>query len=290
MTPANCASGRRSASGVQTGACDASGFCLVRTWCPLEAQRALPAGVAAGGGRGNNAAASNATTVVLFTGVPDVQVSLFISVQWVKFLSADGKTESWDSPTGRGSGSGGLFWTVGELLSLAGTSYDDVAAAGADVTLNFRFDCDWDLAQAKKLCMPELLAARIDPRGYNRAVALPAAFAGASPGYSARTLQRTTGINFRLQYSGQARQFDFDSTITTIGSLLYFLSLLGVVLDWMAPFLLPAHQRAAVAEATVDIVLLPPTQHAQETELRRRSGALAADADGHDAAPANGKV
>ena len=168
-----------------------------------------------------------------------------------------------------------------------------MAASGADVTLNFRFDCDWDLAQAKKACKPELLAARIDPRGYNRALALPTAFAGAAPGYSARTLQRTTGVYFRLQYSGQARQFDFDSTITTIGSLLYFLSLLGVVLDWMAPYLLPLNQRDAVAEATVDVVMLPPPQYAQETELKRRGGglvAVAAEGDGHDAAPANGKV
>ena len=87
MTAADCANGRRSVSGVQTGACDASGFCLLRTWCPLEAQpqRTQAAGAPAGHG---NSAASNATTVVSFTGVEDIQVSLFISVQWVKFLSA----------------------------------------------------------------------------------------------------------------------------------------------------------------------------------------------------------
>ena len=231
---------------------------------------------------------SNATTAVNFTGVADMQVSLFIAVRWVKFLSADGKTEEWESPSGRGE-PGATFYTVGELLVMAGTSIDEVAAAGADVTLNFRFDCDWDLVQAKKACRPDLLSARIDPRGYSRTLALPSPSlaANGSPFYTARTLQRTTGVYFRLQYSGQARQFDFDSTVTTIGALLYFLSLVGSALDLLAPWLVPQHLRAAIDAATVDEVQLhlldaPPPPPPRQCELRRRGAAVAAMTDGED--------
>ena len=275
----DCEEGRRSAYGVQTGACDASGFCMLRTWCPLDAPRG------GGGGRGGGAS-SNATTTVNLTGVGDMQVSLYIAVRWVKFLSSDGKTEQWESPAGRGD-PGAMFYTVSGLLDMAGVSYDDVAATGADVTLNFRFDCDWDLAQAKKACWPDLLSARIDPKGYSRTSALPspALDASGSPLYSARTLQRTTGILFRLQFSGQARQFDFDSTVTTVGALLYFLSLVGSALDWLAPWLLPRHLRAAVDAATVEEValhLLPPPPPPRQSELRRRGAVVAAMTDGED--------
>jgi hypothetical protein len=288
---------------VQTGACDASGFCLLRTWCPLEAPHAPSAGSAlTGRGSSSNTTSSNATSTLSLAGVSDLQVLLFIAVRWNKFLSSDGKTEAWESPSGRGA-AGSMFYTVGELLSWAGTTYDDVAATGADVTLNFRFDCDWDLAQAKTACRPDLLTARVDTRGLSRAVALPVVAAagggGGAPGYSARTLQRTTGLYFRLQFSGQARQFDFDSTVTTIGALLYFLSLVGAVTDWLAPWLLPRRHRAAVDAATVEVVQLPPLddasaaqqqQQPRESELLRRRGAavVAEEEGGLDAAPANG--
>ena len=159
----DCSEGRRSTYGVQTGACDASGFCMLRTWCPLDVPRFI-------GGRGG--ATSNATTTVSLSGAGDMQVSLYIAVRWVKFLSSDGRTEQWESPAGRGD-PGSMFYTVSGLLDMAGVSYGDVAATGADVTLNFRFDCDWDLAQAKQDCRPDLhRPARLQPHA-------GAAFAGA---------------------------------------------------------------------------------------------------------------
>ena len=74
--------------------------------------------------------------------------------------------------------------------------------------------------------------------------------------------------------------------MTTIGALLYFLSLVGSALDWLAPWLLPRHLRDAVDAATVDEVALhllpPPPPPPRQSELRRRGASVAAMADGED--------
>jgi hypothetical protein len=210
---------------VQTGGCDATArFCLVAGWCPPEApRRTAPNG-------------TNTTSLLLLSGAPAVQATVRISVQWMQFLASTGRAATWenfDGPSG-GRTPGVNVFSVADLLARAGVSYDDVAVSGAEVTLNFHFDCDWDLARAREACSPEVLATRIDRgRGYSTLRAVPWVRDDGGAGYAERTLVRMSGIHFQLQFSGQARQFDFGAPPHTP---LLCSDVLGTLLTTYAPF------------------------------------------------------
>lgn len=127
--------------------------------------------------------------------------------------------------------------------------------------MTFAFDCNWDLD--KRECLPTVSAQRIGDGGYNveiityRGIPLRSGVLPGNPGWNttwdgaARVLNTRFGISVRFAIIGQGRSFDVDSTLTQIGSLLWFISLVPVVIDILASYVLPKPVRDRFEEMTI---------------------------------------
>jgi len=139
------------------------------------------------------------------------------------------------------------FFTIGQILNGAFTSYDAVKLAGATIAVSLFWDCDLDFDMEK--CNPKITFIRVDDEavesfsvGYNFRYAnhyyLPDSN---SPGdfVEYRDLIKVFGIRFIFLINGRAGKFNIVPLIINIGAGLALLGVATIISDFIALILLP---------------------------------------------------
>lgn len=178
------------------------------------------------------------------------------------------------------------YFTVGELLSLAGTSYATIRDTGCTLAVTFLWDCFVD---ASDLCHPKLQVSRVDlnerRRGFGYQYAtyyapVPAAAGGAET----RDLYTVKGVRLLVSSIGKGRQISISEVILQISSGIALLWLAGFASDVLMLYVLPEkkHYRTYKQERTPDFSDLRnkiAEVEGEKKKLRDRKNRFAAKLD-----------
>jgi len=172
--------------------------------------------------------------------------------------------ESSDSSTTLGEGgSGGVaapdFYTVGELLSLAGTSYETIQATGCTLSVTFIWSCFTDNSAD---CVPQIQVTRMDMnemrKGFGYSYAhyyTPVAQSNPpDPSLRRRDLFKAKGVRLLITSLGEGKALSISVIMLQISSGIALLWLAGFAADFLMLHVLPEkkHYRTYKQERTPD--------------------------------------
>jgi len=173
---------------------------------------------------------------------------------------APGAAQTASSATSATIGSGGTpapdYYTVGELLSLAGTSYETVKRTGCTLSVNFLWKCFVDSTAA---CYPSIQVSRMDLNERRRGFSYQYAHyyrpvAKKDGGTETRDLYTVHGIRLLVSSRGEGRQTSISAIMLQISSAIALLWLSGYAADFLMLHVLPEkkHYRTYKQERTPD--------------------------------------
>jgi len=187
-------------------------------------------------------------------------------------------------------GSGGVappdYFTVGELLSLAGTSYETVKRTGCTIAVNFVWNCFVDSAQA---CVPSIEVSRLDLNERRRGFSYQYAHyyrpvSKADGGKETRDLYTVHGIRLLVTSMGSGHKTSLSAIMLQISSGIALLWLAGFAADFLMLHVLPEkkHYRTYKQERTPDFSDLRnkiAEVEGERKKLRERKNRFAAKLD-----------
>lgn len=212
-TDAGCSEGRVTLNGVDTGVCDVdSGYCRVKTWCPLDRV------VAAGGGNG--------TRMMELSGVENFTIFIRVNVFFPAWDKRTGNVRKSDTAATEGRN----LFLLRDLLQRASVPADrSTLQRGAVLRVRFTVNCDCDRPMDE--CTPGLEVFRVDHAGNE-----------VSYGYNyrehvflnntaTRLLRKKTGVLVEVQLAGRGRRFSIIALLTKVGAGLALLGVSRVLCD-----------------------------------------------------------
>jgi P2X purinoceptor 4 len=238
-----CLEGAVSRSGAQTGRCVPAlfslgdeemtrGACEVRGWCPGE---------------------PDADALAPLENVGNFTVFLRTDVRFPGMRDKFGRTFDVTNANGTEPTLGWNLFTLDEILTMGGVSYEDVKATGADLQMNIYYDCDLD--NALEACVPRMPfeVMRIDTadsslsHGYN--ARWLSAVKGDGPKASkgtkfdenadTRALVKASGPRIRVSITGVGRRFDLEQLTTVVGAGVALMGVATAVVDVLLLYVLP---------------------------------------------------
>lgn len=238
-----CREGAVSRSGAQTGRCVPASFslgdeemtrgaCEVRGWCPGE---------------------PDADALAPLENVGNFTVFLRTDVRFPGMRDKFGRTFDVTNANGTEPTLGWNLFTLDEILTMGGVSYEDVKATGADLQMNIYYDCDLD--NALEACVPRMPfeVMRIDTadsslsHGYN--ARWLSAVKGDGPKASkgtkfdenadTRALVKASGPRIRVSITGVGRRFDLEQLTTVVGAGVALMGVATAVVDVLLLYVLP---------------------------------------------------
>ena len=238
-----CREGAVSRSGAQTGRCVPAlfslgdeemtrGACEVRGWCPGE---------------------PDADALAPLENVGNFTVFLRTDVRFPGMRDKFGRTFDVTNANGTEPTLGWNLFTLDEILTMGGVSYEDVKATGADLQVNIYYDCDLD--NALEACVPRMPfeVMRIDTadsslsHGYN--ARWLSAVKGDGPKASkgtkfdenadTRALVKASGPRIRVSITGVGRRFDLEQLTTVVGAGVALMGVATAVVDVLLLYVLP---------------------------------------------------
>lgn len=238
-----CREGAVSRSGAQTGRCVPASFslgdeemtrgaCEVRGWCPGE---------------------PDADALAPLENVGNFTVFLRTDVRFPGMRDKFGRTFDVTNANGTEPTLGWNLFTLDEILTMGGVSYEDVKATGADLQMNIYYDCDLD--NALEACVPRMPfeVMRIDTadsslsHGYN--ARWLSAVKGDGPKASkgtkfdenadTRALVKASGPRIRVSITGVGRRFDLEQLTTVVGAGVALMGIATAVVDVLLLYVLP---------------------------------------------------
>ena len=238
-----CREGAVSRSGAQTGRCVPASFslgdeemtrgaCEVRGWCPGE---------------------PDADALAPLENVGNFTVFLRTDVRFPGMRDKFGRTFDVTNANGTEPTLGWNLFTLDEILTMGGVSYEDVKATGADLQMNIYYDCDLD--NALEACVPRMPfeVMRIDTadsslsHGYN--ARWLSAVMGDGPKASkgtkfdenadTRALVKASGPRIRVSITGVGRRFDLEQLTTVVGAGVALMGVATAVVDVLLLYVLP---------------------------------------------------
>jgi P2X purinoceptor 4 len=198
-------------NGYKTGACycPTCTFCRIKAWCPLEDDAPRFYNV--------------------MQGTEDWSVFVKVNAEFPEF---NVKRQN----AAHGLVKGKNQFTLSELVSLAGSDWNQVKYEGAILLMRIAYDCD--LNKGKEHCEPELHFDRLDPGN--------GTFSG---GFNVRTVvmhedgsrqvTKRFGIRVLFSVSGQAGRFSIVVLTTTMGAGLALLGVSTLICDFLLSYVLP---------------------------------------------------
>jgi len=181
------------------------GYCSISSWCPLE----------------------NQTDVQQIDHVQNWTVYVQASVVFSKFSRTF---------TNAAPGVKNVF-KINEILSAAGTSYEDVQASGGClIVASLTYDCNLDFAS--ETCLPTFSFNRIDNgEGFNyRWVSYSAVQEGAGAELQERTLYKVLGVRLVFRLTGHAGKFSFVPLLISLGAGMGLISIATLICDFILQY------------------------------------------------------
>lgn len=217
QAPGECANPKHKCSGdadcknkppLFLGACDGGKGCKEFMWCPPED----PDG-------------KKGTVVHQIEGIEKF-VCWFKAVIMFPTLN---KEKKFDTMDGKGPKLGDNAFTIKEILSKAGTTYDEIKADGCVIAVKLKWSCP----MASKKCPHELDVKRLDPK--DDPVAKGFNFKQAFYYYKGEMLVRDEwtryGIRMLLSSEGEGRQTDLAQTMLLVSSALALIKIADAAAD-----------------------------------------------------------
>jgi len=167
-------------------------------------------------------------------------------------------TESSESSSTIGKGGNGAalppdYFTVGELLTLAGTSYESVKRTGCTLSVTFLWNCFVDNVQA---CAPRIQVSRMDLNQKRHGFTYQYAhyYRPTVGGKQTRDLYTVHGIRLLVSSLGEGRKTSISAIMLQISSAIALLWLSGYAADFLMLHVLPEkkHYRTYKQERTPD--------------------------------------
>ena len=238
---------------LSNGHCDA-GMCLEMQWCPAQSE-----------------SASDRTAVHPIEGADTLKVWLKASIMFPSldahriFSTIDdekprpykeekgGPREFKDGVKGRGGAAPPTEFTLGQLLSLAGTSYEMVAKTGCVLDIVLHWNCYVDDA---KDCTPAVSVERLDVserrKGFSYEYADYYRVGAAAP--DERDLYTYRGVRLVLSSRGVGKKVSLSAIMLQISSGIALLWLANYAADFLMLHVLPErrHYRTYKQERTPD--------------------------------------
>ena len=175
------------------------------------------------------------------------------------------------------------FYTIGELLALAGTSYDTVVSTGCTLGVTFRWECFVDSASD---CAPTLHVQRLDLNERRRGFSYQHAhYYRLTPGgEDTRDLQTVYGVRLLISSLGEGKRVSAGAVMLQISSGIALLWLAGAAADFLMLYILPEarHYRTYKQERTPDFSDLRnkiAEVEGEKKKLRDRKNRFAAKLD-----------
>jgi len=175
------------------------------------------------------------------------------------------------------------YYSLGDLLDLAGTSYETIKGTGATLSVSFSWTCFVDSAAA---CAPQLQVARLDTyekrHGYQTQYAH---YYRAEKGdEGTRDLYTARGVRLLLTTRGEGKKVSINAIMVQISSCIALLWLAGVAADFIMIYVLPErkHYRTYKQERTPDFSDLRnkiAEVEGEKKKLRDRKNRFAAKLD-----------
>ena len=152
------------------------------------------------------------------------------------------------------------YYSLGDLLDLAGTSYETIKGAGATLAVSFSWTCFVDSAAA---CAPQLQVSRLDTyekrHGYQTQYGHY--YRSEKGAEGTRDLYTAKGVRLLLTTRGEGKRVSINAIMVQISSCIALLWLAGVAADFIMIYVLPErkHYRTYKQERTPDFSgALPP--------------------------------
>jgi len=204
-----------------------------------------------------------------------------------------GVTVTEDSETSGtiGDGSSAIpdYFTIGELLTLAGTSYTTIKPTGCTLSIQFYWSCFVDGSS----CYPKMKVARLDTNEKRRGFDYQYAhyYRGVSPKpedngktIDLRDLYTAHGVRLLLTSQGEGKKVSLSAIILQISAGIALLWLAGFVADFLMLYVLPErkHYRTYKQERTPDFSDLRnkiAEVEGEKKKLRDRKNRFAAKLD-----------
>jgi len=175
------------------------------------------------------------------------------------------------------------YYTVGELLQLAGTSYDTVRLTGCTLGVTFYWECFVD---STALCAPKIQVQRLDLNERRRGFSYQYAdyyrpVAGAA---DTRDLNTVFGVRLLISSLGKGKKVSLAAIMLQISSGIALLWLAGAAADFLMLYILPEkrHYRTYKQEHTPDFSDLRnkiAEVEGEKKKLRDRKNRFAAKLD-----------
>ena len=143
-------------------------------------------------------------------------------------------------------------FTVNELLTLAGTSYESVREAGCTLSVSFLWNCKVDQT---KLCAPQVQVSRMDLNERRRGFKYTYAhYYRAAGGAQTRDLYTVSGIRILVTAQGEGRKTSVEMIMLQISTAIALLWLASYAADFLMLYVLPEkkHYRTYKQERTPD--------------------------------------
>jgi len=201
---------------MKTGVCGPNGYCILDAWCPLENQSYVPP-------------STDLLDVMNWT------IFSRVDIRFPNFGLSRSNTKNALIP-------GNNLFSVDDIVTAAGTTFQAIKARGAIVVGTFVFNCD--LNKGIGNCNPEISWIRIDPtasdaisKGFNYRYIT--AFRDPVTGIAYRDLWKVYGVSIVYQVYGQGGRFNFVSLTVTLGSGIAFLGIATLICDIIMQYFLP---------------------------------------------------
>jgi len=175
------------------------------------------------------------------------------------------------------------YFTVGELLSLAQTSYDSIKREGCTIAVSYVWTCFVD---ASSTCHPVVNVARLDTNEKRRGFSYQYAdyYRPTAGGASTRDLHTVTGVRLLISTRGEGKRVSISAIMLQISSGIALLWLANFAADFLMLHVLPErkHYRTYKQERTPDFSDLRnkiAEVEGEKKKLRDRKNRFAAKLD-----------
>jgi hypothetical protein len=193
------------------------------------------------------------------------------------------ETSSSSTTLGDGTAYPPDYFTVGELLSLAQTSYETIKETGCTLSVSFMWTCFVDSSSS---CYPTLQVSRMDVSEKRRGFQYSYAnyYRPEAGGVSTRDLYTVKGVRILLSSRGEGKRFSFSAVMLQISSGIALLWLANFAADFLMLHVLPErkHYRTYKQERTPDFSDLRnkiAEVEGEKKKLRDRKNRFAAKLD-----------
>jgi len=226
VTYSECPTNAYYQMGISNGTCNFdSSHCWLIAWCPMEVDE---------------------VTANYFESVQNFTVFAKVSVKFPDYgISLSNAQGTKLTP-------GYNLWTIGEMITSSGYSWNDIKAQGMVIAATINFDCDFD--KDSSLCAPSFKFERIDletklSKGYNFRYAsyywVPDqnVTTGPLPGYrEQRDLMKVFGVRVIYLVNGKGGKFYIIPLVLNFGTGLALLGIATVISDFLMLYIMPKHK------------------------------------------------